>query len=98
MATRRKSDTKRKVIRCARGFRFVKKGREGKDRIELRSNNGDGPVGAILRCACFGGTTVCGYIVGANGKTASYGSGCRGGTCEWLITLPGLSGNLTFVL
>lgn len=76
--------TKKNVLRAARGYTFVKRGRG----VMLRKAGGTGP-GVTFTCSC---SLSGGCRVEIDGSEAScLENGCSG-SCKWSVNVPGLSG------
>ena len=93
MATKTKTD-KGRVLRCARGFKFVKK---GKHRVELRQKGGGGGRGPIITVKCQCSKTSAGCSIDFGDELCICKGMCGTESCRWVVKVGGLTGNLVFI-
>jgi hypothetical protein len=93
MATKTKTD-RGKVLRCARGFKFVKK---GKHRVELRKKGGGGGGGPIITATCQCSKTSTGCSLIFNDEFCFCKGMCGTENCRWVVKVVGLTGSSVFI-
>lgn len=91
MATKTETHSKGKMLRCSKGFKFVKK---GKHSVILKPKGRGAPI-ASLTCRCSNTTIGCGIVW--NDTTASCDGTCGREKCAWRVHIAGLSGDFGFL-